>query len=133
VVDKFGIVYGVVFGLTYTYSKSNSNETSINSNTNNMTNYPLPSHYSSSYNSYSIQPYIGISFGFVYKFNPSFYLYADVSPNVYYSYSKSSTISSNSQNVSINSNNNNDIHNTFGLTNFSNSGAMLTLVYHITK
>ena len=133
VVDKFGIVYGGVLGLTYTYSESNSNATSINNNTIYIANNPFPSHNNSSNNSYSIQPYIGICFGFVYKFNPSIYLYADVSPNIYYSYSKSSTISSNSQNVSLNSNNNNYIHKTFGLTNFSNSGAMLTLVYHITK
>ena len=129
--EKFGIVYGGLIGLTYIYYESNSNGTS-----NNMSNYidnTYPNIRNTKNSSYSIQPYIGINFGFVYKFNPSFYIYADVSPNLYFSYSKATMSSSNTQHLSISSQNNDDVKKTFGFTGFSNSGAMLTLVYRIIK
>ena len=113
--EKFGIFHGASFGINYDFNliKHTSNEISyINKNQ-------------------SLRPNIGITIGAFYKITPSIILYAEITPNIYYSYN----FSKNSQtDVLSNQTEINKVHsNAIGLSSFSNSSALLTLAYRITK
>lgn len=137
--EKFGIVYGGISAFTYSVNQTNTDGTSnINSSTFPNNNRITTS--TTKKNSQTFQPSLGIAFGAVYKFNSSFSLYAEIDPNIYYAYTKStthSTTATNYTNYSYNNytktDNNYGSTNTFGLANFANSGASLTIVYRITK
>ena len=113
--EKFGIFHGGSFGINYQYSVTRFTSpgmTSINKNQ-------------------SLQPNIGITLGAFYKITPSIILYAEITPNIYYTYD----FSKNSQtDVLSNQTEINKVHsNAIGLSSFSNSSALLTLAYRITK
>jgi hypothetical protein len=138
--EKFGILYGGILGLSYSHLKTHSNITGTNSSSyNNSTLYSTSGE--SEYKSQTFQPNIGLALGVFYKINSSFILYAEVDPNIYYAYnytaSKSTTYGyqvnqSNSLNQTVLVSRT-DHNNSFGISNLSNSGAGLTIVYRITK
>ncbi len=140
--EKFGFLYGGIFGLSYSINQSTSTGTtnnvySINSgnsvNNNNSTT-------TTKRNSQIFTPSIGIALGAVYNINASFRLYAEIDPNIYYAYNNSTTNTTGSTTYPNAPNQNNtqtsntlNPTNTFGLSGLSNSGASLTIVYRITK
>ena len=139
--QKFGVLYGGIFGLTYTHIQTKTNSTGTNSFNLSGLHNPYPNSYQSQNNSEIFQPYIGVALGVFYKINSSFILYAEIAPNFYYAYNVT-TIKSTQQSYQVNSpnpinqtiiNNQTNYINTFGLASFSNSGAALTIVYRITK
>lgn len=138
--EKFGIMYGGIFGFVYFIKQSTAttitdkNGTYIYSGGNGYYSYNnYTSTTISEQNIQTIQPYIGIALGAVYKITPSFLLYAEIDPNLYYAYTKSTVnISATESNITTTSNYQQS-SNTFGLENLSNSGASLTIVYRITK
>jgi len=68
--------------------------------------------------------------------NASFLIYAEISPNLYYAYNTTSNkrIDNTSQpSQYISSSNSTSSGNTFGVSNLSNSAALLTIAYRITK
>lgn len=139
--EKFGFLYGEILGLSYNINQSTSTTNSISTfNTSVYNNYTTTA--TTKQNSQTFQPYVGIVLGAVYKISPSFLLYAEIDPNIYYAYNESkrnTTSSITYTNVASQGNNNTrassnpNSTNTFGLSNLSNSGASLTIVYRITK
>ncbi len=147
-VKKFGIIYGPLVGITY----SNTTNQSTSPGTATTYNYyPKPSqtvtfpvNNTTNTHSETIQPYIGFAFGAFYKINKSFFLYAEIAPNVYYQRlnSTSNTTNINSYNPPPNTQYQNYYNsvsnaksstNTFGVSSLANTAATLTLVYRITK
>ncbi len=132
--EKIGIVYGPVAGFSYSTITTNTTQTTNSSSQNNSNNTANTNNTQTQ----NMQPYLGFVFGAFWKISKSFFLYAEIAPNVYYqrSYttSKNSTTTSNSNPNSSNTSSSSISHNnTFGLASLSNSGAMLTIVYRITK
>ncbi|MHB8261141.1 MAG: hypothetical protein ACYDCN_09920 [Bacteroidia bacterium] len=139
ITKKFGIMHGGGVGLTYLVTTTKTTETGTNINSWNPT-YSYPYSNTTTNHSQTLQPYISLIFGAVYKINKSFLIYAEIAPNFYYAHTNSTinTIknnygyNSNQQNYSS-TNNTSTINNTFGLANLSNLNVLLTLVYRITK
>jgi hypothetical protein len=135
--EKFGFICGGIYAFTYSINQSTTTTNSANNG-----NYPYNIYTTTSTtkrNSQNFQPSLGIVIGAVYKINSSFLLYAEIAPNIYYAYNK---ITSNMTSIRTYTNNNMNettdssmpsSTNTFGLSNLSNSGATLTIVYRITK
>ncbi len=130
---KFGLMIGGIAGLTYSYTtgeniQTNSNYSTGSGNSSQTTTTKTTSQ--------TLQPYLGCVLGAYYKFNPSFIIYAEISPNIFYATTKTTgnttyqnnPVSTNSKSGDSKTNNSN-----FGLSGLTNSGAMLTLVYRITK
>lgn len=135
--EKFGLLYGGIFSFSYSINKTNTDGTATNNqNTNPNNNNTTIS--TTKKNSQTFQPMVGIALGAVYKINSSFLLYAEIDPNIYYSY-QMTTMNSTSTAIYANysTRTRTDISpgssNTFGLANLTNSGASLTIVYRITK
>ncbi len=129
--EKFGIIYGGVVGLSYSYNNIQNKE-KLNSFNGSSTAY---SNSNTKTITQALQPYAGIVLGTYYKINSSFLVYLDIAPNIYYSFNQtkiSNTITNSPQNTSLTSDNSSSL-NIFGLSNLSNSGAALTIVYRITK
>lgn len=141
ITKKFGIMHGGILGCSYSIVNSQTNSTGTNvtyqyHNYSQTGTFP----YSSATNNHSqtIQPYIGLIFGAVYKINKSFLIYVSIAPNIYYAHTnRTYTTTYNSQQpnyvYTTNNRNTSSTNNTIGLASLSNSGAMLTLVYRITK
>ena len=132
IVKKFGVVYGPVAGIGYSTLTTQSNSTgSISSSSNG--GYPV---YNNTYNHTStFQPYLGFVIGAFYKINKSFYLYAEIAPNIYYARTNRAINATSTNNNGLNyssTNNTNTSNNTFGIASLSNSAATLTIVYRIT-
>lgn len=124
--EKLGILYGGIVAFTYFEKKTNIVKISYNAldPTNTTTT-------TTKQNSKNFQPSLGFAIGAVYKINSSFLLYAEIDPNIYYSYAKGT-----SNSTTLNSNdfeNGSGSKKIFGLANLSNSGASLTIVYRITN
>jgi hypothetical protein len=124
--EKFGFMYGGNYGVTYSYN-NNITDASVGSTDVNG-NYAYNRTITKS-SSQSIRPSVGVALGGFYKINPSFLLYAEVIPNIYYLYSQGETNSDSLNGLSHSTNSNNG----FGLSNISNSNASLTIVYRWIK
>ena len=134
--DKFGFIYGGVAGVIYSTSSGQTTTTEFSQ----TGNYNTPYSYNLvvKNNSQNIQPYAGFVLGAVYKINASFLLYAEIDPNIYYAHTNTSARTTNTNTTQLPSTNfsnenTSNKNNTIGISGLSNSGAMLTLVYRITK
>jgi hypothetical protein len=118
--DKFGLLYGSIYSFSGSYVLNKLQTTSQEF----IKGIPLIPRTSAPYKSSTetLQPSIGLVIGAVYKISASFSIYAEIDPNLYYKHT-----------ASINDNGSNQYTNSYGLSNLSNSGAALTLVYKITK
>ena len=129
--EKFGFIYGGVVGVTYYYNNLQDKEKS------NLLNGSSTTYIDRTTKTISqtLQPYAGIVLGTFYKVNSSFIVYLDIAPNIYYAFNQtkvSNTTTNNPQNTYLTTDNSSSLH-TFGVSNLSNSGAALTIVYRITK
>jgi hypothetical protein len=130
---KFGCVLGGIAGLTYSYSTSQLTATTTDQN---ITNGNTSQTSIFKTNSQTLQPYLGCVLGVYYKINPSFIIYAEISPNIYFesTQTKSNTTFqyypatpyTRSSDAKI-------TNNTLGISGLTNSGAMITRAYRITK
>ncbi len=139
VADKFGFMYGGVVGVSYSTTNTQATEagTNVNYSYNNANNTGLfPYSETTKNHSQIIQPYAGVILGVVYKINSSFLVYLEIAPNIYYA-RNNTTITDDTNNKQPNqyvvSQTQKTANNTFGIANLTNSGAMLTVVYRITK
>ncbi|MBS1651739.1 MAG: hypothetical protein JSU07_06980 [Bacteroidetes bacterium] len=82
----------------------------------------------------SLTPSLGFCLGFSYKINDTFFMYAEITPSVFYSYNTSTQTSTGvpQQNGLVNTNNDQSNY-LLGITNLGNSNAMITLAYRLTK
>lgn len=134
--EKFGMVYGGI--AAFTYSDNQSKTVRTTNNTGYIT-YPYPNSTiteTTKNNSQTFRPSLGIAFGAVYQISPSFLLYAEIDPNIYYAYNKKATETTTAISGTYNYTqtiNSPGSANTFGLSDLSNSGASLTIVYRISK
>ena len=140
VAGKFALMYGGVAGVSY--STTNTQTTETGTQTNYYNGGSIPSNTSYPYtqvkknNTQNIQPYIGVILGASYKISEAFLVYLEIAPNIYYSHTNTtSTLTETDKhpNAYITNTTNKSANNTFGIANLSNSGAMLTFVYRITK
>lgn len=135
ITEKFGFVCGGITAFNYIINQRNSEITTTNVSNSSTLNSTVAQTQKS--NSQTLQPSIGIVLGAVYRINPSFMIYGEVAPNIYYSYNKTTTkYTSATTSGNYNSSMTNDIPRTtnyFGLSNLGNSGAMLTVAYRFTK
>lgn len=118
--EKFNLMYGSYFGLGYSFNQSvneNSNATNTSTIKNKSQNYSAS---------------IGLVLGAAYKINSSFLLYGEIDPGISDTYSNLQTEYTSSASPSSNNDKSQQI-NTIGLNGLSNLGAMLTIVYRITK
>ncbi len=133
--DNFGLVYGPMIGTGYQHHSSEI--TTLFTNVSTYNNYP--NSYTTSSTSdvtkktirHTLTPHLGFVFGVVYKINPSFLVYGEIAPNIFYSHSetKESTTSKTGSSPIKSS----MFDQSIGISNISNSGAMISLVYRITK
>lgn len=140
IAKKFGLMYGPVAGVGYSIINSQSTQTGINStnytynSSQNNGNFPISS--STKTESVTFQPYLGFVLGAFYKINKSFFIYAEIAPNIYYARTNSTSSTTNTNNSQSNysyGNNSSTFNNTFGIASLSNSAATITIVYRITK
>ncbi|MEO8760337.1 MAG: hypothetical protein ABI388_04285 [Bacteroidia bacterium] len=139
VTEKFGLMCGGVAGISYSTTNTQTNQTGTNTyynGYNNASNGSFPYSETIKGHSQNIQPFVGVVLGAVYKISPSFLVYLEIAPNIYYAHTNTtSTTASTSQQPNhflINGTTKNAT-NTIGIASLSNSGAMLTFVYRITK
>lgn len=132
ITDKFGLMYGGLLGISYRYNNTESVGTGTMTNNFYSPIGTYPDNTTSKNIVKTFQPYIGVVVGAYYKINTSFLVYAEISPNIFYAYTSSHTKITNTTNLSY-TENRKELTNNFGLSNLSNSGAMITIVYRITK
>lgn len=121
---KFGFMFGAEVGVNLSYVKSKTDNIFIYK----TSGSPPPSPYSTEAITTSYAPFIGIVIGARYKLSPSFYLYAEITPNINYTYAKASVTNTPGVDTPINTN---KITRTYGLSGLANSGAMITIIYRI--
>jgi hypothetical protein len=124
--EKFGYFYGPSIGFGFNYSKDNNSGSQTSGNANMVNTQNIKSE--NSYTSY--RPALGLVIGLVYKINANLLIYGELNPNIYYSHSVSTSHYVSGQTL-ISTNDAKRTLNTFGFSDLSNSGAMLTLVYRI--
>jgi len=133
--EKFGFICGGMYAFNYSIIQSTMTTNSVSSGTNSYYNYTS----TTKNNSQTFRPSLGMVVGAVYKINSSFFLYAEIAPNIYYAYNKvtsnmtATRTYTNGNPSETQESTNPSTTNTFGLSNLSNSGATLTIVYRITK
>ena len=136
ITEKFSFMYGGIIGVNYSdlNIKTTETESSMSSpygvtvtrttRTENQTTQ-------------SIKPYAGVVLGMSYQISEHFFIYAEISPNIFYMYSNNVIkITEGYYPPNTNTgfiNNTRNPQNSFGIANLSNSGAMLTFVYRITN
>ncbi|HEX7414173.1 MAG TPA: hypothetical protein VF411_09015 [Bacteroidia bacterium] len=141
ITKKFGIMHGGILGCSYAIANNQTNSTGTNvnyqyHNTAQTGTFPISG--TTNNHSQTIQPYIGLVFGAVYKINKSFLVYVSIAPNFYYAHTNSTTNTTYNSNLpytyyTTNNYNSSSTNNTFGLASLSNSGATITIVYRIPK
>lgn len=125
--EKFGFVYGPLLGVSGGFSRT------VNQFTNIGIGVGGPVYAGTQTTTQlSVLPYAGVVLGMMYKISPSFILYAEVGPNLYYNFTQSNYKATASSDPKITEEGTLSSHG-FGLSGISNSGMMLTLVYRITK
>jgi len=121
---KLDFLHGVILGTGLGYSQSSSTNfsysgvISITSST-------------SEDKTYSYTPFIGVVLGVRYALSNLFYIYAEISPRIYYDYSKTTSTSTNNYLLTVDTGQ--EIEKTPGISNLSNTGAALMLVYRFQK
>lgn len=135
--EKLGFVYGGISSFAYAISQTNTNKNSIQQGNTYPNNSNSINTTTSKISSQTFQPSIGMALGVVYKINSSFLLYAEIDPNLYYAYQKTTSITTNEITSTtynyLQTDNVPGSTNTFGIANLTNSGASLTIVYRITN
>ena len=121
---KLDFLHGGIIGTGFGYMHNNSSDYSGSGPV-------LTSSYSSKNTTYSYTPFVGIVLGLRYAISNLFYVYAEVSPRIYYTYSKATSTSTDIISQSVNTSQ--SIEQTPGISNLSNSGASLMLVYRFQK
>jgi hypothetical protein len=121
---KFGLMFGAEVGVNLSYVKSNTDNIFAYKP---LGNPPL-SPYSTEAITASYSPFLGLVIGARYKFSQSFYLYAEITPNINYTYAKASITNTPGVGTPVNTN---KITNTYGISGLANSGAMITIIYRI--
>jgi hypothetical protein len=130
---KFGLMLGGTAGLTYSYTTGQNTQTNTYQDS---SGNPISRSVTTKTRATTLQPYMGFVLGVFYKITPSFIIYAEIAPNIYYAASQTSssaTITNQPSGTSYRSGDRLTNSSNIGLSGFSNSGAMLTLVYRITK
>jgi len=139
VAGNFGLMYGGVAGITYSIVNDQTTEKgTINSYSanNSNSNGIFPFSETKKNHTQNIKPFIGIVLGATYKISETFLVYLEITPNIYFQHSNttSTTVETNLQpNQYIINGTQKNSNNIIGIANLSNSGAMLTFVYRITK
>lgn len=132
--ENFGLVFGPSFATSFYYSSSKDEGTQIDSGT----SFSKRMNYFTETKNTTIRPSLGLIIGGYYSFNSKFFIYGEIRPNFYLKYEKnentnnSNSIISNQPNTYIERTNDTD-GTTFGISNLSNSNAMITFVYRIQK
>lgn len=136
ITDNFGLLYGPSIGLTYTNTTNQSDWT--NTTTYNVSGIKQMDERTVKTNEQELRPNIGFIFGAFYKISSSFYIYGEVVPNIYFGY-LSGSITTNFKRTSTNNPTLSETTTdpvssiTYGISGLSNSGALLTFAYRITK
>jgi hypothetical protein len=125
--DRLGFMFGTVIGVNISYVKTVTDYVYLTP----FVYTPQPTPYTLDAISQSYQPFIGIVIGVRYKISQAFFLYAEISPNINYTYAKATN--ENSPAGPYTPNNYVKITNTYGLSGLSNSGALITIMYRILK
>lgn len=131
--QKFGFITGGAAGLTYSYTTAQTTVTTSNYSTGNI---PQSEIQVSKTTTQILQPYIGCVLGAYYKITPSFIVYAEITPNVYFATTitnGTTTYTENPTNFNHKSSDLRTRNSNLGISGLTNSGAMLTLAYRITK
>jgi len=123
--DKFGFMYGLAIGINLSYVETKA-ETNYLYNPSNYN--PIPSNYTTTSITSSYAPFIGFVIGARYKISKSFFVYAEITPNVNFTYAQAKVNNTPGVNTPQNSN---KITRTYGLSGLTNSGAMITIIYRI--
>ncbi len=130
--ERFGLMYGAVIGINLSYvdAKTETDYAFVPSqqNINNYNANYAP--YTTEAITSSYAPFIGFLIGARYKLNSSFHLYAEIAPNINYTYAETSSTSTSGISSPPSSD---KITNTYGLSGLANSGVLITIVYRITK
>ncbi|MBS1646727.1 MAG: hypothetical protein JST67_05250 [Bacteroidetes bacterium] len=127
IIKNFNFMYGGIIGVSANYRSNTTTTTSAP--------YSGNSTLVQKNNAQGISPFIGAVVGVSYQVSSHFLVYLEIAPNIYYSYTNNSVTTTNTQlsNGFENTSTSKGHFNSFGLASFSNSGAMLTFVYRITK
>ena len=138
-VKKFGLIYGPIAGVSYSTSNNQTTgtTTAVLYAPNATNNGTYPNNTTTKITSKTLQPYLGFVLGAFYKINRSFFIYAEIAPNIYYARTNSTNSTTQSvlnlnNSVGNITNNTSTSNNAFGIANLSNSGATITIVYRIT-
>jgi hypothetical protein len=123
--EKFGFMYGLVLGVNFAYSEAKTENIALSSPGNSNTSQY---NYTSETKNASLGPLVGLLIGARYKINSSFHVYAEIAPNINYTYTKN--IVTNTTSLSTPIDRNTDT-NTYGLSGFNNTGALITIIYRI--
>ncbi|MFI5141295.1 MAG: hypothetical protein ACHQII_02965 [Bacteroidia bacterium] len=130
---KFGLMIGGIAGLTYSYTTGQNTLTTSNYSTGSGSSSQTTI---TKTTAQTLQPYLGCVLGAYYKFNPSFIIYAEISPSIFYAATQTTgntTYQNNPASINIKTSDSRINNSNIGLSGITNSGAMLTLVYRITK
>jgi len=130
--EKFGCLFGGIFTLGYSIDQENSTED------NDGTTYPYsPYTIKTKDNEQTFRPAAGLALGAFYKISPSFLLYAEIDPQIYFAYrittSDQTTTTTYTDFISIKTEKLKNTTSTVGLTSLTNSGASITIVYRFPK
>ncbi len=134
--EKFGLVYGPMIGASYNYLH-NRNSSTIDYYTASVITKTLEQESTST--GQTIKPYLGFVFGLMYKITNNIIIYGEVAPNIYYSYfttySKitNKTIYNAGFSTTISKNKLDNQSYNYGISNLTNSNAMITIVYRFYK
>jgi len=136
--DHFGFFYGPSIGVSYSYIKTKAISNGITTTYFSNGNYSTTdiTNQTQTAQTQSIGPNVGLSLGGYYKVTPNFWLYAEITPNIYYTFSNGKNANDNTDlttNSTMTHNGSSNHSHQAGISSLSNSGAMITLVYHFSK
>jgi hypothetical protein len=122
---RFGFMFGFEVGINVSYSVTN---TDVNYYYYPPVNNPNTNYSVQAINS-SYEPFIGVVVGARFKISKAFSVFAEIAPNVNYTYATSyNTVNTQGVNTPMNTT---KTANTFGLSGLANSGAFITIMYRI--
>ncbi len=136
ITDNFGLVSGPSIGLTYTNTTNQSDQ--VNVSINNVTGTKQMDVRTTKTNKQELRPTIGFVFGAFYKINSSFYVYGEIVPHIYFGFLRNKkttnyTVTSSNNQTFTETTTDPESGTTYGISGLSNSGALLTFAYRITK
>ena len=121
--EKVGIMYGPSIGINYSYSNTTSNNSSTLTTVAKTTN---------TISTQSITPNLGLILSFYYKLRSNVYLYAEINPQIFYTYSLEKYDNETLYIKNIQKHQTNKNH-YYGIRSLSNSNLMFSLVYRLKK